>query len=446
MKHRRSYHFRICWLAVAVAACAAFCGCGKSEKEAEPVITVQVSPAKSATISQVISAEAIVFPVEQATVSPKITSSVKQFFVQRGSAVKKGQQLAVLENADLSAAAEASKGDLDQAQATYTTTVGATLPQQIQKAETDAASAKSQVDAQQNVYDSRKQLFAQGAISRRDLDSAEVALVQARGQNEQAQRQIADLKRMGEQQALKAAEGQRLSAEGKYRNSEAQLSYSEIRSPIDGVVTDRPLFVGDLAVANQPLLTIMNVGKIIAKSHIPQAEASALKVGDEASISVPGVADSFKAKVTLVSPALDPGSTTVEVWATTDREHRELKPGASVQVYITAQTLKNAVVVPASAVFTETEGGGKYVCIAGSDSHLHFKSVKTGIRDDQSLQITDGVNPGDPIITSGCYGAPDKTQIKIAETPAAAPDKTDSESPAGGQEKGAAEPGSKEKE
>src|SRR2546430_11626496 len=110
---------------------------------------------------------AVVYPLEQATIAPKITSTVKHFLVQRGSRVKKGQLLAELENKDLEAAAQASKGDFQQADATYKTTVGASLPQQIQRAELDAATAKSAFDAQQKVYDSRKTLFQQGAIPRR---------------------------------------------------------------------------------------------------------------------------------------------------------------------------------------------------------------------------------------------------------------------------------------
>ena len=53
-----------------------------------------------------------------------------------------------------------------------------------------------------------------------------------------------------------------------------------IHSPIDGVVTDRPLYQGELATANQPILTVMNTSKLIAKAHVPQSEAVLLKVGD----------------------------------------------------------------------------------------------------------------------------------------------------------------------
>ena len=69
-------------------------GCGSPAKEKEPVVTVQTSPAEQAPISQLISAEAVVFPVQQAVITPKITAPIREFFVKRGSPVRKGQLLA----------------------------------------------------------------------------------------------------------------------------------------------------------------------------------------------------------------------------------------------------------------------------------------------------------------------------------------------------------------
>jgi multidrug efflux pump subunit AcrA (membrane-fusion protein) len=387
-------------------------GCSKQEKEKEPEVSVQTAPAEKKDISQVIAEEAVVFPLQQATVAPKITSTIKQFLVRRGTPVKKGQLLAVLENADLSAAALASQGDFQQAEATYATTIGASLPQQIQKVELDATSAKSAFEAQEKIYISRKELFQKGAIPRRDLDAAEVALVAARSQNEQTQKQLADLQRVGKDQALKSAQAQKLSAEGKYLGAKAQLSYSEIRSPIDGVVTDRPLYVGDLATANQPLLTVMNISKLIAKGHLPQSEAAQLKVGNHAEIRVPGVEDAIEGTVTLVSPALDPGSTTLEVWVQARKPSAHLRPGISVQVAITAKTDKNAVVIPAGTVFKNPEGGD-YVLLAGTDDKAHLKTVRVGIRNTESVEIASGIKEGDPVITSGGYAVPDGTKIKV---------------------------------
>jgi HlyD family secretion protein len=387
-------------------------GCGQAEKEKEPVVTVQTTPAKRDTISQTVSTEAVVYPLQQATVAPKITSTVKEFLVQRGSRVQKGQLLVILENKDLAAAAEASKGDFQQADAAYVTTVNAGVPQQLQKAQLDALTAKSTFDAAQKVYDSRKELFQQGALPRRDFDSAEVALAQARSLNEQAQRQLADLQRLGKEQALKSAQGSRLSAEGKYRGAEALLSYSEIRSPIDGVVTDRPLYVGDLATANQPILTVMDLSRLIAKSHVPQSEAAVLKVGNPAELKVPGLDEPIKGRVSLVSPALDPGSTTIEVWVEASKPNPALKPGMTVELSMTAKTVKDALVVPTPAVFKNSDGA-EYVLLAGSDGHAHLKTVQAGVRNAEFTQIVSGVIANDPVITSGGYALPDNTQIKI---------------------------------
>ncbi len=402
--------------ALAAILCIAS-GCGKAEKEKEPVVSVQTTPAQRGPISQIISAEAVVYPLEQATVAPKISAPIKKFYVQRGTHVKKGQLLAELENKDLSAAAESSKGDFEQADASYVTTVGASLPQQIQKAELDAVAAKSSFEAQQKVYESRKDLFQQGAIPRKDMDSAEVAFLQARSQNEQAQRQLADLQRVGKQQTLKSAEGARMSADARMRGAQAMLGYSRITSPIDGVVTDRPLYEGDPATANQPILTVMNTSRLIAKAHIAQSEAAVLKVGNPSELKIPGLDEPFKGRVSLVSPALDPGSTTIEVWVEASKPDPALKPGMTVGLSMTAKTVKDAIVVPASAVFKNAEGAD-YVLLAGSDEKAHQKTVQLGIRNSDLTQIAGGINPGDPVITTGGYAVPDGTQIKI-EKPAA---------------------------
>ncbi|HXR34027.1 MAG TPA: efflux RND transporter periplasmic adaptor subunit [Verrucomicrobiae bacterium] len=409
-------------LLIGIAALAA--GCGTTEKEPEPIVTVQVMPAKRGPIALTVSAEAVVSPLQQAVITPKISSTISKFYVQRGSHVKQGELLALLENADLAGAAEQSKGEFEQAEAGYATTTGASLPQQIQKAELDAAAAKAAFDAQQKVYDARKDLFSQGAIPHRDFDSAEVALAQARSQNEQAQKQLADLLRLGKEQQLKSASGQLSAAKGKYLNARAQLSYSEIRSPIDGVVTDRPLFPGELATANQPILTVMNTSKLIAKAHIAQNEAVLLQIGNPAELKLAGVTEPIKARVMLISPALDPSSTTIEVWIEALKLGPALKPGMNVDVIVTAKSLDDVLVVPASAVY-KTPEGHDYVLLAGPDNKAHLAKVKIGIRTKELAEIASGIKESDSVITSGGYALPDGTRIKI-EAAAAAESEKDS--------------------
>jgi HlyD family secretion protein len=403
-------------------------GCTSAEKEISPLVSVTVTPAQKTAVSQTVSADAVIFPLRQATVSPKITSTISDFKVQRGSLVKRGQLLAVLENKDLSAQAEASKGDLDQADANYVIAVNSGLPQQIQKAELDGEASKSAFDAAQKIYASRKDLFQQGAIPRRDLDTAEVALAQARSQNEQARKQLADLQRIGKEQLMKAAHGTKESAEGHYRAATAQLSYSEIRSPIDGVITERPLYIGDLAMANQPLLIIMDTSSLVAKAHVPQSEAALLKAGDAASIKVPTVELEVKGRVSLVSPALDPGSSTVEVWVEVRKPDPALRPGMSARIEMNARTLRDVIAVPTGSVFKNPDGA-YYVLVAGPDQKAHQKLVQLGLKGAGLTQITSGLKEGDPVITSGGYAIPEGTAIQIEKPSGGEKDDSEISSP-----------------
>jgi HlyD family secretion protein len=429
----RGRSFLLCIATGAIAYAAP--GCGSEEKAKDPIVSVQTTAAHRTTISKTLLADAVVFPLQQAVVTPKITSTIRSFLVQRGSRVHKGQLLATLENADLSAAAEQSQGEFQQAEAGYATTTGASLPEQIQKAELDTAAAKSALDAQQQLYNSRKELFEQGGIPRRDFDSAQVSLMQARSQYEQAQKQLDDFHRIGQAQALKSAGGQLAAAKGKFLGAQAQLSYSEIKSPIDGVVTERPQYPGELAAANQPLLTVMDLSKLIAKAHIAQTEAVALKVGDPAEIQLPGLEEKVKGRVSLVSPAIDPGSTTIEVWVETTKPGAALKPGMTVQVQIAAATAQDALAVPVSAVYKNADGTS-FVLVAGADEKAHVNAVETGIRSMTEVQILSGIKEGEAVITSGGYALPDNTLIKV-EAPAPAEKATGSadESDAKGNDK-----------
>ncbi|MGE5082514.1 MAG: HlyD family secretion protein, partial [Acidobacteriota bacterium] len=251
-------------------------------------MTVQVSPVAKQTIQHTITTQAILFPKQQAAIVPKITAPVQKFLVKRGSPVREGQLLAVLENRDLSAAAQDTKGSYEQAQASYETTTAASLPEEIQKAEADTQQAQQALNAQEKVFESRQLLFEQGALPRKELDQSRVDVTQARNQYAIAKKHLDSLLAIGKAQELKAAAGQLQSAKGKYMGAEAQLSYSEIRSPISGVITDRPLYPGEMAAAGTPLLTVMDISSVIARAHIPQSEAATLKPGDAGTMTVPG--------------------------------------------------------------------------------------------------------------------------------------------------------------
>jgi len=391
---------------------AFFVACSKEPADKEPTVSVQVMAAERTTLQQTVVTQAVLFPLQQAAITPKISAPVHKFYVNRGSKVHKDQLLAQLENRDLAASSEENKGALEQAQAAYETTTAASLPEELQKAQLDMEAAKKTLDAQEKVFESRQELFQQGALPRKELDQSGVDLTQARNQYDIAKKHFDALQAIGKQQELKSAAGQLQAAKGKYMGAEAQLSYSEIRSPIDGFVTDRPLYPGEMAAAGVPLITVMDTSQVIAKAHIPQPDAAVLKLGDKATLTVPGEADLVEGKVTIISPALDPNSTTVEVWVQAPNRKQKLKPGTSVHVTMIAQTLNDAIAVPAESVLT-AQDGATTVMVIGADNRAHQTPVTIGIRQQDKVQIVEGVQEGQRVISTGAYALPDKTKVTV---------------------------------
>ena len=406
---------RLCTFAIctSIAFLVAAAGCSKKESAPEVQVEVQAAHPMQGPIAAHITADAVLAPLAQAAIAPKISAPVTKFYVQRGAHVKQGQLLAILENRDLTAAVLDNQGSFTAAKAAYDASTRAQVPEDYQKAELDFAQAKANLDLSQSIVNSRKQLFAEGAIPGRDLDTATAALVQAQAAYDTASKHLESMKTVSHEAALKEAQGQLASAQGKYMGAEAQVSYSEIHSPIDGVVTDRPLFAGETATVGTTLLTVMDTSGVLAKIHISQLLAQRLRVGDTASITVPGFDESVPAKVSLISPALDPGSTTVEVWLRIENKDGLLKVGTPVHAAITSKTIQNALKVPAAAILT-AQDGSKSVMTVGADGVAHKKPVEAGIQDSGEVQITNGLSTSDLVINQGAYGLDDGTKVKLA--------------------------------
>lgn len=397
-------------LALGVALVMAGCG-GKKATESEPLVTVQTVKVERSQIEQQVSSEAVLFPLHQATIVPKISAPIEKFLVERGDSVHAGQLLAVLENKDLAGTAAQAKGAYEQAQANYESTTAANLPEQITQAKGNVDSAQAAFDAAQKLYDNSKKLYKQGALAGKQLDQAQVGLTQAQAQLQSARQQLEKLQSVGMKAQVKSARGQLDSAKGAYDNAAAQLSYTEIRSPIDGVVTDRPLFPGDMASTSMPLITVMRLSQVVARARMPASEAALLKVGDPAEISGPGASDPVEGKVTVVSPAVDPNSTTVQVWVSARNPHDELKPGSTVTVTVTAKKVPDALVIPREALQNDPDIG-PYVMTVDSKSVAHQIKVKTSIEQGDKVQITEGLQQGQLIVGQGAYGLPDGTKVK----------------------------------
>ncbi|HKD06261.1 MAG TPA: efflux RND transporter periplasmic adaptor subunit [Bryobacteraceae bacterium] len=406
-------------LAALAILAAALSGCGKKEKggeaEAEAPTPVQVSEARRGPIDHIVAADAVIYPINQANVTPKISAPVKRVLVNRGDHVKANQLVAELESRDLSASANESKSLFDQAQANYQNTSGATVVDDRTKAQDDVTAAAQAVEAAKKVYDNRVELVKQGALAQKLADDAKLTLVQAQSAYDTAERHLQTLTQVGQREQVAAAKAQAEAAKAHYETASVQLSYAEIRSPISGVVADRPVYPGEMATSGTPLISIVDISQIVARANIPVKDAQVIQVGRPATIAGPD--GDIAGKVTVVSPAVDPQTTTVEVWVQAPNLGEKLKPGATAHVTIKAETLQDVIIVPASALLNSDEGGQK-VMVAGSDNLAHERKIAVGIRQGDNLQLISGVQEGEKVIVSGGLGLDDKAKIKITAAPA----------------------------
>jgi HlyD family secretion protein len=399
---RRKWLVFILYLAAAVVLSACSVKKAEEEGEQEHVVSVEAAPALSTSIQLRVLAEGVLYPVQQASIVPKITAPIKAFHVERGASVRAGMVLAELESQDLAAAVAENQATLDQAEATYEMTARATVPQELQKAELDSKAAQDSLAAQQKRYDNLQDLYKQGAIAQRDVTEANVALTQARNQVQITQRVLQDLQGVARDQTLKGAAAQRDTARRRLEASQIQLGYAKITSPMDGIVTDRPLFPGETAASGTPLLTIMDLSSVIARAHVSQQDAAQLKVGNPANLYPPDGGKPVPGKVTQISPALDPANTTVEVWVQVANPGVRLKAGTSMRVEIVARKEAVALVIPESAVITG-ESGETFVIMIGEGDKPKKQTVTLGIHDAGNVQIVEGLKGGDRVVSTGAY-------------------------------------------
>ena len=405
------------WLVLVATLVATLAGCGGAKKEAAEVeapTPVQVEEVRKGPIDHMVTADAVLYPVNQDNETAKISAPVKAVLVNRGDHVKAGQLIIELETADLAATANESKSLYDQSQSALQTVTGSTVIEDKSKAQNDLASAQQVLDAAKKVYESRVALQSQGALAQRLVDDARVSLAQAQATYDIAKKHLETLDSVGQREQIRAAQLQVDAAKAHYENSTVQMSYGKITSKISGIVADRPVYPGEMPASGTPLISIIDISSVVARANVPVREAASVQVGRPATIT--GAGGDVLGKVTVVSPAVDPNTTTVEIWVQAANPGEKLKPGDTVHVAIKAETLQDVTLVPASAILNADEGG-QMVIVITPDNVAHQHKVSIGIRQGTNVEIVSGVNEGDKVVTVGGLGLDDGSKVIVKEAP-----------------------------
>lgn len=405
-----------CWLVLPLVLLSS-CGKGKDadkekEKAAEPAVNVLVETANRGAIDHMVIADAVLYPINQANIVSKITAPVKRVLVNRGDHVRAGQVLLELESGDLAASARETQHQYEQAQAAFATVKGATAPEDQGKALSDVQVAEQTVAAAKTLYDNRAALQKEGALAQKLVDDAKVTLAQAQGQLVIAQRHLESVRGVSNRETIRSAEATMNAAKAHYDNAALQVGYAQVRSPISGIISDRPVLAGELPPSGSPIISVVDISQVVARANVPVKDATAIHAGRPARITGPD--GDIPAKVTVVSPTVDPNTTTVEVWVQAANPGEKLKPGGTVRVAIIAETIQDTIIVPASALLNSDDGTPK-VMIVTADNKARERRVSVGVRQGKRVQIISGLQEGDKVVTSGGLGLEDKAKVAIQE-------------------------------
>lgn len=394
----------------------------------KPPVTVEVRTARVEVrdVAERATAPGTVFPKNQATVSAKISGPIARLERLEGRTVRAGQILAVLESRNLVATEAEAAAGVAEAEASAGKLASGVQPADLARARADASTAEATLANAQRLVQRMKALAEAGAISARELDDAALALKAAENQARVAQSNL----RLLESQVLvkdaAIARAQVDAARGRLAAARASRSYAEIVAPVSGVVTSQKLFQGEVAAADAPILTIMQVDEVVVRANFPERVAGTIQAGDPAEISADGAEGDVQGAVSMVIPAVDTSTRTVEVWITARNDGWRLKPGAAVQARVTTRVDRGALVVPTSAVqVDDAQSGTARVAVveAGGEGDVaHLLDVVLGIREGESIEIASGLSEGQTVVVEGNYGLADGTRIHATDgaSPAAA--------------------------
>ncbi len=315
-----------------------------------------------------------------AQIHPRVQGYLLKQVYQDGHPVKAGELLFQIDDRDYKAALDQAKGDLAQQEADF---------------------LKNKQD-----LDRDKTLVAQGVISPEEFDHI--------------------------QQATRASSAQVESAKAAVETAQLNLEWTQVKSPIDGIAGFATVQVGDLVTPAALLTTVSQVNPI--KVNFPISEQEYLQASDQIKehqatgdargepdlqlILGDGTTYKYPGHFYRVDREVNIQTGTIEVQGLFPNPDAVLRPGQYAKIRAANKSQVGALMVPQQAV-QETQGQYQ-VAVVGSDNLVSMRTVKPGDRVGSLWIITDGVKPGERVITQGLQKVKDGMQVIAQEDPAAA--------------------------
>jgi membrane fusion protein (multidrug efflux system) len=195
-----------------------------------------------------------------------------------------------------------------------------------------------------------------------------------------------------------------------------ELSYTEIRAPINGVISERFVKIGNTIEANIPMFQVTSLEPLVSYLHVPEREYRRLESGQVVTIKIDALQGTeFSGVVARVSPVVDPETGTFKITIEVSDQTRRLKPGMFGRIGIVSDMHANALRVPRSAIIEEAGESSLYVV---EDELANKRIITTGFAEDGQVEILDGLTDDEVFVTVGQAGLKDGAKISVIGAPA----------------------------
>jgi cobalt-zinc-cadmium efflux system membrane fusion protein len=330
-------------------------------------------------------------PGRVALVTSRTPGKVVDIHAALGERVTKGEDLIEIQSVEV----EKVELDLLQTESRSRT--------EILKLETDLNQARNRLRLAQADADRNRLLVDKGIGARKDLIAAENQLQAVQYEIGALERQI-ELARLAggtEAEGLKRQLQLLGVAETDIERlrRERVVTVLHLPAPIAGIVVDRPAVLGQAVEPTTRLLKLVDTSVLIAEGAAPEDLLPELKVGQPVRITVPAYPGRrFDGRVTFIHPQIDPDRRVARVWAEIPNPGGELKEDMFAQLSVVVGGGPRTLVIPAAALMSE--GGLEFVFVE-TPAGFARTPVVVGARNDQEVEIKQGLSPGQKVVTDG---------------------------------------------
>ncbi len=399
---------------IILASSMLLAGCGKSASNTNDAKNVKTVAVSTASIENYTEYGSTLKANSEVTVAPKIFGKIATMNVEVGQQVKKGDVLFTLDSSELQAQYKQAQGALSSAQANLTLISDSEFKQQLIQAKSNQSLAQNTYNDAKSAFDKVKILYEAEASTKQDLDDAQSKLNSAETQLNSANENLNLLNNKIGSQTAAVAESQVEQAQGAVDLAQAQLDNAVVKSPIDGVVSERDADAGEIVSSSKSVITIADNSSFIGEINISDKDLSGIAVGEKVEVKVNSLEDkNFEGVIDNISPTADSKTQLYNVKVKLANDDSSLKSGIVVKILLTNDKKDNIPALPSNAIVVNN--GVQYVYEVVEDKVKKI-SVSVGISDGKYTEITSGVELGDNVIIEGQSFLNDGDQVNISNS------------------------------